>query len=70
MNNSNGNTATKPDNSTYFSVLNIISNSNLSQFLGVAKVNDSTYDNAKSTDKTWLLGVENVITAIFWVLQK
>ena len=54
MNNSNENNARKPGNIILVS----------------AKVNDSTYDNAKSTDKTWFLGVENVITAIFGVLQK
>ena len=58
VNNSNENTATKPDNSTYFSVLNIISNSKQAQFLDVAKVNNSTYNNAKTTDKTWFSGVQ------------
>ena len=34
--------AAKPDNPTYLSVLNIISKSNLTQFLDVAKLNNST----------------------------
>ena len=55
VNNSNENTATKPDNPTYFSVLNSISNSNLTQLLDVDKVNNS----AKTTDKRWFLGVQN-----------
>ena len=54
VNNSNENTATKPDNPTYFSVLNSISNSNLTQLLDVDKVNNS----AKTTDKRWFLGVQ------------
>ena len=58
VNNSNENTATKPDNPTYFSVFNNISNSNLTQFLDVANVNNSTYNNAKTTDKTWFSGVQ------------
>ena len=55
VNNSNEKNATKPDNTSYFSVLNIISNSNLTQFLDVAKVNNNTFDNGKTTDKTWFL---------------
>ena len=50
LNNSNDNNATEPDNPTYFSVLNIISNSNLTQF------NSSTYNNARTSDKTRFFG--------------
>ena len=40
--------------------LNIISNNNLTQFLEVAKVNNSTYNYNKAniTDKTWFSGVQ------------
>ena len=48
VNNSNENNATKPDNPTYFNVLNI-SNSNLTSFLEAANVNNSIYNNANTT---------------------
>ena len=42
----------KSDKAYYFTVQNIIS-----QFVEVAKVNSITYNNAKTSDKTWFLGV-------------
>ena len=53
MNNGNEKNATKHDNPMYLCVLIIISNGNLTQFLDVANVNSSTYNNANTTDKTW-----------------
>ena len=55
----NENNATNPDNPTYFIILNIISNSNLTEFLDAAKVNNSNYSNEKI-----------LIKHGFWVLKR